>query len=300
MEVPGTAGPALADRPQDAAELRVSGREVARYVWRPELPPSTAPRPFLHPVRTLAGCLVTDARPDSHTHQLGISLAAPDVDGRNFWGGRTFIAGHGPAWLDNHGAQRHQRWLRRSDSALEHTVHWVDEHGAAMLRERRSIVCSELDTASWTLEVRTRLSNATERPLPFQSPAALGRPGAGYGGFFWRGPAVTGPVRVLGPDGEGVAAVHGRTADWIGVGGVDEADRAWAMLFAPADETTARDRWFVRARDYLGVGSSLTWDRPLVLEPGETIARHLVAVVADGPIDGERAAALADAARSTA
>jgi hypothetical protein len=290
----GTVRAVDADRP---VLLQVDGREVASYVWRSDLPASTSPRPFLHPVRTLAGCVVTDARPHSHTHQLGISIAAPDIGGRNFWGGRTFVAGHGPAWLDDHGAQRHRRWLRHTDSELAHTLHWVDQEGAALLSERRAIACVPLAANAWTLSVQTRLVNATDRPLQIRSPAALGRVGAGYGGFFWRGPAMSGQVRVQSPNGPGVRAVHGTTAPWLSVADTDPEGREWTMVFAPADATTAQDRWFVRARDYLGVGSSLTWDRPLVLEPGEQIERHILAVVADGNLTEDAAAALAEAAR---
>jgi hypothetical protein len=296
MEHSGTVRELDADQP---VRLQVDGREVASYVWRSELPASTAPRPFLHPVRTLAGTVVTDARPHSHTHQLGISIAAPDIGGRNFWGGRTFVAGHGPAWLDDHGAQRHLKWLRRTDSELAHTLHWVDRDGAALLSERRAIGCVPLTPDAWTLSVQTRLANATDRPLPIRSPAALGRVGAGYGGFFWRGPAVNGQVRVQSPAGTGVRAVHGTTAPWLAVSGTS-IDAQWTMLFVPADTTTAQDKWFVRARDYLGVGSSLTWDRPLVLEPGEQIERHILAVVADGNLTEDAAAALAEAARPPA
>jgi hypothetical protein len=296
MEHSGTVRELDADQP---VRLQVDGREVASYVWRSELPASTAPRPFLHPVRTLAGTVVTDARPHSHTHQLGISIAAPDIGGRNFWGGRTFVAGHGPAWLDDHGAQRHRRWLRHTDSELAHTLHWVDRDGAALLSERRAIACVPLTSDAWTLSVQTRLANATDRPLPIRSPAALGRVGAGYGGFFWRGPAVNGQVRVQSPAGAGVRAVHGTTAPWLTVSGTS-TDAEWTMLFMPADATTAQDKWFVRARDYLGVGSSLTWDRPLVLAPGEQIERHILAVVADGNLTEDAAAALAEAARPPA
>ncbi|GAA1688947.1 PmoA family protein [Glycomyces endophyticus] len=293
MEHSGTT--TVAERPE-ALLLQVDGREVASYVWRSRLPASTAPRPFLHPVRTLAGTVVTDARPHSHTHQLGISIAAPDIGGRNFWGGRTFVAGHGPAWLDDHGAQRHRRWLRHTESELAHTLNWVDRDGAALLRERRSIACDPLSAEAWTLTVQTRLQNATDGPLQIRSPAALGRVGAGYGGFFWRGPSRAERVRVLSPAGGGERAVNGTTAEWVAVSGAGEGE--WTVVFAPADATTAADRWFVRSRDYLGVGSSLTWDRPLVLEPGGAIERHILAVVADGTLSERAAGELAAAARS--
>ncbi|MFI7633660.1 PmoA family protein [Nonomuraea sp. NPDC049400] len=299
MHAPGVP-PAHADRRRGVAVLRLHGHDVAQYVWEPDLPLSASPRPHLHPVRTLAGVTVTDAAPDSHPHQFGISVAAPDVDGRNFWGGRTFVAGHGPAWLDNHGTQRHQRWLRRTDTELAHTLEWTGPRETTLLREQRSITCRPVNETAWALSIRTRLTNATDRPLPWRTPAALGRVGAGYGGIFWRGPAFAGTARVLSPVGADVQHVHGHPAAWVAVSGADRDDRPWTVLFTPADETTARDRWFVRARDYLGVCSSLAWDEPLLLAPGETVGRHVAAVVIDGVISSATAAELADRARSAA
>jgi hypothetical protein len=281
----------LADWPAGVAVLRVDGREVAEYVWRPDLPLSSSPRPYLHPVRTLAGIRVTDAVPDSHPHQLGISIAAPNLDGCNFWGGRTWVAGHGPAWLDNHGTQHHDRWLQRSATDLVHTLRWVDPRDRTLLHERRSIMCRRVGDSAWSLAIRTELTNATDRPLVFRSPAAQGRAGAGYGGFFWRGPAA-GTVTILSPAGTDVRAVHGVTADWLAVTG-DSGHGTWTMLFVPVDDSTARDPWFVRARDYLGVGSSLTWSLPLILAPEESITRHLVTVVVDGAVSLATATELA-------
>ncbi|MFC4005842.1 PmoA family protein [Nonomuraea purpurea] len=295
MHAPGP-DTVLADRPPGVAVLRLHGHDVAQYVWEPDLPLSASPRPYLHPVRTLGGVTVTDAAPDSHPHQFGISVAAPDVDGRNFWGGRTFVAGHGPAWLDNHGVQRHQRWLRRTNTELDHTVQWIGDHDTTLLEERRSIRCRRVGDAAWSLGVRTRLTNATGRSLPFRSPAALGRVGAGYGGLFWRGPAVSGTTRVLSPAGAGLHHVHGQAADWVAV----TDDATWTMLFVPADEVTAGDRWFVRARDYVGVCSSLAWDEPLLLPAGETLERHVIVVVIDGVVPPSAAAGLAAAVRPAA
>ncbi|MDQ7905399.1 PmoA family protein [Phytohabitans sp. ZYX-F-186] len=292
MAGPGVRPPALADQPHGTATLRVRGRDVAEYVWRPDLPLAMSPRPYLHPVRTLAGTTVTDAGPDSHRHQFGISIAVPDVGGHNFWGGRTFVAGHGPAWLDNHGVQRHQRWLRHTGDELAHALRWADAHGNPVLHEQRTITCRPVTDTAWALAIHTRLTNATGAPLPFRSPAALGRPGAGYGGFFWRAAPVE-SAQILSPAGTGVRSVHGGTAAWLAVTGGDR----WTVLFVPGDEATARDRWFVRARDYVGVGSSLAWDEPLVLGPDETIERSLVTAVVDGPLTAAAAAALAGAVR---
>ena len=70
--------------------LTVGGREVARHVHEPDLEPFVAPRPYLHPVRTLGGTRVTDAAPVDHRWHLGCSVGIQDVNGTNLWGGRTY------------------------------------------------------------------------------------------------------------------------------------------------------------------------------------------------------------------
>ena len=49
------------------------GAELFRYVYRPDDPPLESPRPYLHPVRTLGGEVVTDCRPADHPWHKGIS-----------------------------------------------------------------------------------------------------------------------------------------------------------------------------------------------------------------------------------
>jgi hypothetical protein len=286
-------------QPEGVDVLRLHGQDVARYIWKPDLPRTTSPRPYLHPVRTLAGRTVTDAQPAGYPHHLGISVALENVGEQNFWGGRTYVAGHGPTWLDNHGTQRHERWLRRTATVLGHTLRWDDAHRTTLLREKRSIRCRPVDETAWALSIGTRLTNATDGPLVLRSPASHGRAGAGFGGFFWQGPATGLPARVFSPAGNDFASVHGRAADWLAVTPGDEAP-AWSIVFLPGDETTARDPWFVRFRHYVGIGSSLTWDKPLTLAPGETIERHIVSVVADGIVSAGRAAELAGAVRTGA
>ena len=45
-----------------AVPLMVADQVVAEYVTRPDLPITAAPRPYLHPVRTLGGTVVTEVR----------------------------------------------------------------------------------------------------------------------------------------------------------------------------------------------------------------------------------------------
>jgi hypothetical protein len=71
------------------ATLRVDGVTVAEYLAGDDMPPGLAPRPYLHPVRTLSGVVVTDAMASDHPWHLGVSVAVQDVDGWNFWGAPT-------------------------------------------------------------------------------------------------------------------------------------------------------------------------------------------------------------------
>jgi hypothetical protein len=273
--------------PHDCPELRVAGRTVARLVTRPELPETLSPRPYLHPVTTLSGQAVTDLCPDDHPHHLGVGVAVADVEGHNFWGGRTFVRGRGPTELDNHGVQRHTGFTRRTDDRFTHELSWVAA-GRELLREERTVAAVPLTSAAWALDVAFTLTNVTGAPLTVGSPATNGRPGAAYGGFFWRARTEDEPPAVFSADRDGEAEAHGRPADWLALAG-----RTWTLVFTAGDDATRRDAWFVRAAEYPGVGSSLALDDRLPIAPGESVARRVVTVVADGRLDRAEAAALA-------
>ncbi|HWG24862.1 DUF6807 family protein [Actinospica sp.] len=186
--------------------LRVAGRVVADYVLAPDIDPTLVPRPYLHPVRTLAGTVVTDVLPADHEWHLGAGLAIADVAGTNLWGGRSYVHGKGYIRLQDHGSIEHVVWQQHSDSVLEHDLIWRDHEGAELLAEHRTISASPGATQdSWLLTFATTLTNVRPTPVEIRSPATNGRgEGAGYGGFFWRLP----PTRDL-----TIEARDPRTAD---------------------------------------------------------------------------------------
>ncbi|MEE1754867.1 PmoA family protein [Streptomyces sp. SP18CS02] len=280
--------------------LRCAGRPVGRYLYRPELDTRLSPRPYLHPVTTLRGTPVTEELPEDHRHHLGVSVAVPDVAGRNFWGGRTYVREQGPTELDNHGEQRHAEWKLRDPDGFVEDLSWHAD-GTELLRERRTVAATGLTATAWALDFTFSLTNPGTKDLSIGSPATNGRPGAGYGGFFWRAPkeaaapavlsAASHPAGGPGVDGGGGAsgeeAVHGRPADWLALVGED-----WTLVFAGATDDTRKDPWFVRTGEYPGVGSSLAWDGRLAVPAGGTVVRRVVTVVADGRLDRAGAAAL--------
>ncbi|MFC7309496.1 PmoA family protein [Streptomyces monticola] len=270
----------------DTLVLHCAGRPVGRYEIRPELPVGHAPRPYLHPVTTLGGIAVTECAPADHLHHLGVGVAVPDVEGHNFWGGRTFVRGRGPTALANHGAQRHTGFQLSDPDGFVEELRWLAE-GRELLRERRTVAVTELTTSAWALDFTFALTGPLGRAVSFGSPATNGRPGAAYGGFFWRAPKEPTAPEVFTARSEGEDRVHGTRADWLAL-----ASSAWTLVFAGATERTRQDPWFVRATEYPGVGSSLAPTVRLRLAPGETLVRRFVTVVADGRLDRAAAATL--------
>jgi len=267
--------------------LSCAGRVVARYVWDPQLPTAVSPRPYLHPVTTLAGTTVTGFMPDDHVHHLGASIAIPVLNGANFWGGGTYVPGRGSVRLNNHGRQRHSRWLHRSDDRLVQELCWVASDGEPLAREERSLTVRPVTETSWLLQVDFALSGSTGGPMTIDSPGARGRIGAGYGGFFWRAPSELDRVHAFGRGSTG--DVHGSRQPWVVLTGGRAGGAAWTLVFLTA--AAAADPWFVRSADYAGVCSAIAWDRPLIVAAGNVFSRRLRVVVADGPPTADTMAA---------
>ncbi|MGP4099306.1 DUF6807 family protein [Nonomuraea sp. KM90] len=268
--------------PWTGVELLVAGRAVAAYDWRPDLPVTDSPRPYLHRVRTLGGVEVTQVRPEDHVHHLGVGVAISDLGGANFWGGRTYVKDQGPTWLDNHGTQRHLAFTRLDDGGFAEQLEWTGP-GGPLVREERTVTARPVGDA-WALDFAFTLTNLTAAPLEIHSSATKGRAGAGYGGFFWRAPG-TSAARTTLPGGE--QAVHGSRNPWVAMSGTTPEGRDWTLVFVQADG----DPWFVRVEEYPGVGQALAWDTPLVLDT--TLTRRVVTVVADGRLTEEEVSALA-------
>ncbi|MET8348428.1 MULTISPECIES: PmoA family protein [unclassified Micromonospora] len=276
----------------DPARLLVDGTEVARYVVDPALDARHGPRPYLHPVRTLGGTVVTDALPADHVWHLGASLAVQDVNGSNLWGGRTYVRDVGYTWRDDHGRIAHTGWSERAADRLEHRLEWRDPHGQVLLTERRRLAASMLAPEVWRLDLDTALTAPADREVCLGSPATNGRPGgAGYGGFFWRAAADGEPV-VFTADAIAEEAVNGSAAPWVALTGTGPGGGAYTLVFAGLGPG---DRWFVRTAMYPGVCVAFAFDRPAVVPAGGTRHGRYPVWVIDGTLDRDGAAALVGA-----
>lgn len=247
--------------------------------------PTSGPRPFLHPVRTPGGVVVTDAHPADHDWHLGVSVAIQHASGVNFWGGPTYTRDGGYRWLNDHGRITTTSF-DRTRSGFTSTADWLAPDGTVLLHEATTWRFREAsDSRAWTFQTTTSLE-AASGPIELGSPGSHGRVGGGYGGFAWRFPAAS-DVDVRTADVSGEDVVHGSVSDWI----------AFSARFPDGEATVAlaseeQRPWFVRVTDYPGIGSALAWDQPVVLDAGESVALSFRGVVADGRLTDAEVAAL--------
>jgi hypothetical protein len=280
--------------------LRINDRPVIEYVTAPRIDPERGPRPFAHPVRTLAGAVVTDVLPEDHPHHLGVSVAMQDVNGVNLWGGRTYVRDQGYQWLDDHGRITADADPSTMDGRLTQRLRWRDIDDRPLLIEDRTLAATALadHPDACMFDLAYALTNRNPQPVTLGSPATNGRPGnAGYGGFFWRMPMSARPVTAMAPDASNEEEVNGSAGAWVAMLAHDREDRPYSLVFSGLGDD---DRWFVRAAEYPGVCVALAFERPRPIAPGATLRRrHLVAVV-DGHVSRAEAEALSAAALTAA
>jgi predicted dehydrogenase len=270
------------ERDNVLVRARLSEAEVAVYRDGRGTIPTSSPRPYLHPVRTRGGVVVSAHHPADHDWHNGVGMAIPDVNGTSFWGGGTYVDGEGYVLLDNHGVVVGGS-LELEDDAFTQELNWIGHDGSIVLREQRSIAWSDIDQQQWRLIFESRLR--ADAGAQLGSPGSKGRIGGGYGGFFWRFPACDN-VQIFTAEARGEDAVHGSVAPWLAwsadfAAGPGISGPATIVIAAP-DAAAAGEPWFVRVRDYPGVGSSLAWDHPAILPAGGVLQRRFDVAIADG------------------
>lgn len=277
------------------ATLALGGATLAEYVDGTDIIPTSSPRPYLHRVRTPAGVRVSESHPADHDWHCGLSFTMQDVNGVNFWGGRTYVRGRGYTWLGDQGAITHHRWLERSPGHLAQELVWAGpiveplEHpiDPVELLETRTLDWSRPDEHVWVLDADLQLSSPTGARVTLGGPGTNGRD-VGYGGWQLRLRRCD-DVRVFGPGFASAAEVFGRPAPWVGWTATrDGRPITLAMGHLDADAASS-DRWFVRAgQEWDGIGTALAWSEVVEVP----LRRRYRLIVADGTLGADRLAEL--------
>ncbi|MFE3740922.1 PmoA family protein [Streptomyces sp. NPDC059134] len=290
--------------------VRHGGVELLSYVYRPDPDPFEARKPYIHPLRTLAGRQVTGYRPNDHRWHKGLQMTASHLSGQNFWGGNSYV--HGEGYLpirERVGSMRHDGFpvfaVEEDRFQLVEELTWVENGGAEWAREERGITVHSVDeeAGAWALDWTIRLTNVREEPLLFGSPTTAGREMAGYTGLQWRGPRDFTGGTVLGPtaadaDAPEPESLMGTRGPWLAFTGEhDDVDGHSTLVFAHAPENDEDNgaihasHWFVRSEPIPTVAFSWAFFEEFALPPGASFTYRYRVVVADGAWDRERVGA---------
>jgi hypothetical protein len=273
------------DTPAAARGLLGQEHSYATHNSALQQPAHLSPRPYLHPLRSKAGVVVTDAEPADHRHHLGLSIAFSDINGTNFWGGSTYTAS-GPMLLPNHGTQVPHGWQSSPQGEVEEEaghVSWFSKDGRELAVEQRRLeYFRQAGPAGWGLSLSSVMVPAPDTPrLEVSSSAVKGRKGAGYGGIFWRFPDPTGEPLVLSVAGSGAGAAHGSLSRWLSVSLEVNGAPVTVLLAQEPDRILP---WFIRAEGYLGAGPAVAWAEPAVVDHHNPLKLALHAVIHDGSV----------------
>ncbi|SDQ73305.1 PmoA family protein [Thermostaphylospora chromogena] len=290
----------LVDERGRSLTLSSDGVDLFRYVYGPWDRPLESPRPYFHPLRTLSGRTVSLFRPWDHVWHKGLAWSLPNVGSQNFWGGPTYYRDRGYAQEDNNGSIVHTGFtsvtLDADRVTVDENLSWVASTGEEWFTERRAFA-AVVEEETWTLAYSTAFTNVSGATVPIGSPTTEGRPNAGYGGLFWRGPRSFSNGRVYLEGRTGGDEMMGERGRWLAYSGDhDGVDGSSTLVFVddtPGDEPI---KWFVRTGIFACVCPAPFFDVVRPVEPGETLRFRYAVTFADGDTGPDGAARIAEAA----
>nr|WP_239648095.1 PmoA family protein [Nocardiopsis ganjiahuensis] len=287
---PRPRGLSLVHEQDRSLRLSHDDQELLRYVYRPWDAQLESPRPYFHPLRTLSGATVSLYRPHDHVWHKGIAWSLPNVGPANFWGGPTYLRDGGYQQLDNNGSTDHLEFeevtVTPERATVTELLEWVTQQGETWFSERRSFTAT-VSPDSWTLVFETSFTNRTDTTIRFGSPTTEGRPNAGYGGLFWRGPRSFTNGRARNEHREGGDDLMGERSPWLAFTGQhDGSDHTSTLVFVDCPTNPGHPtRWFVRNGMYACVSPAPFFDEEVDAAPGQTLAYRYAVVIADGDPD---------------
>jgi hypothetical protein len=250
------------------------------------------PRPFLHPVRTPGGALLTVDAPADHPWHHALWFTIKFVNGENFW-----------EEYDAFGVLQVRDVEHLRENGARATIDWVrPDRATVALTETRTIRTIPIGDDAYALDWREELVPVADTVFDRTPFTTWG----GYGGLTLRGAPDWHDTTLLLPDGSRHDRLLGPRAPWCSLQGdapyPDGRDRACGAVFAdhPANPRFPTPWYGSNRADTYGEGwanflnAAFLWDEPFAVPAGGALTlRHLV-IVHDGRWDVDRVAATVD------
>lgn len=122
----------------DRVAIEIGGKPFSTLFFGPE-----TNKPYLHPLRTAAGLIVTRSWPmeqvegetRDHPHHQGVWFTHGDVNGFDFWANSKLTPKHGKVVLAQDVPVRVQNGSK--SGTIQAEFRWMDPNGKALLKEQR-------------------------------------------------------------------------------------------------------------------------------------------------------------------
>lgn len=280
----------LTHKLHDAITLAYGDQTLFTYVYESRTQVRESPKPYFHPLKTLAGNEVSLFRPYDHLWHTGLAMTSANLSGQNFWGGPTYTReAAGYVQLENNGRIQHTDWLElHCDDEVRciESLKWITQSGTTWIDEERYIAVREINAEAgyWCLDLSFHLLNVSQQPLEFGSPTTEGRSLAGYGSLFWRGPRSFLHGRILAADGLEGQDIMGQQSPWLAFSGWHDGNREQSTLLFIDKPGNPRypNKWFVRNDPYACVSCSFMFDEYYTLQPNEALKLSYRVVIGNG------------------
>ncbi len=246
-----------------------------------------APRPYVHPLTTPAGAVLSVEAPADHPWHHALWFTIKFVNGENFW--------------EEYGEFGTLRTTHVDESAdaVTATIEWVAPDGESIrLRETRTIRTEPIDADSYLIDWSESLTVPVATELDRTPFTTWG----GYGGLTLRGaPTWTDTVIRL-ADGTDRDRCLGDPSPWLSIEGTPSemanvrADMtAGVVVFDHPANVRTPTPWYASTRaDTYGdgwanfVNAAFLWNEPLGLAADETLDLSYRVIVHDGHWETDR------------
>ncbi len=236
-----------------------------------------APRPYLHPVTTPAGAILTTEAPADHPWHHALWFTIKFVNGENFW-----------EEYGEFGTLRTREVETRPGGGVRATLDWVRPDGTTVaLTETRTLTPRAIGDGMYAIDWAEELVPAADTVFDRTPFTTWG----GYGGLTLRGSPDWHDTELMLPDGSRHDRLLGERADWCALQGSaplpDGRDRACGLVLVDhPDNPRFPTPWYGSNRaDTYGEGwanflnAAFLWDEPLSVREGVALrVRHLVIV----------------------
>jgi hypothetical protein len=277
---------------QDRIDVEIGGKPFTSFFFGPN-----ALKPYLHPLRTAGGMIVTRSFPmeqvegetKDHPHHQGVWFTHGDVNGIDFWANARLTPRHGKVVLIDGKPVRAQGGSKTG--IIEAAFQWVNPDGKALLREERKMTFYD-DPVNRIVDFDINLT-ALDQPVMFGDTKE--------GTFAIRmNDKLTeksrGATLTSSSGAKSMKEIWGKAFPWVDYAGTLSGEEVGIAIFDHPSNPKHPTHW--HARDYGLFAANIfgehdfyndkTRDGSVTLEPGKSMRFRYRVVVHPGLTDAKK------------